>query len=232
MPLPGLSAMWEGMADAVRGRFVLFFTLAAPFTLLVDMAMRVFGPAPPQSMEEVTLRTTLWLLVVPGLAASLGQLTVTSAVLEPGQAPRQALAVAIAAWPAYLLALAVAVLPTMLGFLLLVLPGLYVSARLYLLLPIAISEPSLGAVAMVRRSWELTAPVGWTLFAFFVLALLGVIGASIVTSGLGSALGSVLTIAGQKGAGHFVAGLVAGGTATCVSVASAAFAGSLYRRLA
>jgi hypothetical protein len=227
-----VSDIWQGTADLLRGRLGLLFAVAAPFTLLVEMALRIFGPAPPASTADFTSRTLFWLVLLPLLIGSVAQLAITHLILRPDSPPRAALAAAFSAWPVYLAALMISSLPTGLGFLLLVLPGIYVTARLFLILPLAIVTPGPEPLAILRASWQLTRPIGWPLFGFFLLAILGLFGLSLLSNGVGSALGAVFTLIGFAGAGSFLAGLVPAVVSTLVTVASAGLASYLYIRLA
>jgi hypothetical protein len=227
-----IGEVWQEIAATMRDRIGLFLAVAAPLTLLVEMALRTFGPAPPATVAEVSARSLFWLIVLPGIIASLAQLVVAHLVLRPQATPRLALSAALAVWPGYLAALMFSALPTGLGFLLLVLPGLYITARLFLLVPLAcLAEPA-DPIGLLRQSWTMTRPVGWPLFGFFTLILLGVLGLGIVASGVGGAIGAVLTLIGFKAAGHFAAGLVPAFASTLVTIAMAIAACVIYRRLA
>lgn len=226
-----LSEIWQGTADLLRGRLSLFFAVAAPFTLLVEMTLRIFGPTPPATTADFTARTLFWLVLLPGIIGSLAQLAVAHLILRPGATPREALSAALAIWPVYLAALAFSALPTGLGFLLLVLPGLYVAARLFLMLPLAFATPQADPIGLIRASWQLTGSSAWTIFGFFVLALLGLFGLGLVASGVGAALGSVFTLLGFAAVGQFAAGLVPAAASTFVAIGSAGLSCYLYSRL-
>jgi hypothetical protein len=77
----------------------------------------------------------------------------------------------------------------------------------------------------------LTAGHGGTLMLFLVLAILFILGASLLTGGVGAALGSLLTLLGLKAVGGFVAALVTAAISTLFSVASATAAAVVYLRL-
>ena len=232
MPQLRITDIWQGMADLLRGRLALFFAVAAPFTLLVDMTLRIFGPVPPASASEFTARTLFWLVVLPGIIASLAQLAVAHLILRPLSTPRAALVAAIAVWPVYLAALMFSAIPTGLGFLLLVIPGIYITGRLFLVMPLAIAGTGLGPLGLLQASWAMTRPHGWTLLGFFLLALLGLFGLSLLSGGVGGALGSVFTLLGFADIGRFVAGLIPAIAATFVAIGTSAVACCLYARLA
>jgi len=233
------------MADLVRGRLSLFFAVAAPFTLLVDMSLRVFGPTPPKTTADFTTSTLFWLVLLPGLIASLAQLSVAGLILRPQITPRTALAAALVVWPVYMAALILSSLPFSAGFVLLTLLGLppaiaisfplllgiYIFGRLLPIVAVAIMSPKTSPLAMLRTSWSLTQPNGWTLAGFMLPAILGIIGLSLIAGGVGSALGTVFTILGFAEVSRFAAGLIPAIASTFVAIGSAAIASLLYKKL-
>jgi hypothetical protein len=224
------SAIWQDMLTALRPGLWTMFAVAAPFTLLVDMVLSVFGPEPPRTMREMTGSTALLLFAIPALIGAIAQLAVVHLVARPDAPPRQALAAAFAAAPVYIVALLITAIPTGFGFLLLVVPGLYIVARLFTVLPVAILEPG-PPMAIIRRSWNLTAPHGWRILWFLVLALLFLFGATMLVTGVSAALASVLTLMGAKGVGVFVAALLPAVLSTVLSIASATASTVVYLRL-
>jgi hypothetical protein len=208
----------------------VFFALVAPFTLLVSMVLEIFGPTPPTTMAAFTPRVAVILLLIPSVIGAFGQLALTWLVASPGGTPRRALGVAARALPAYLLAVLLITPATTLGLVLLVVPGLYLFSRMFLVGPVMVIE-SLGPIASLRRSWRLTASTAWTILAFLVLGLLFVVGAGVLASGVGAALGLLFAALGQKAVGGFVAALVAATVSTVFTMASAAAGVVMYRRL-
>lgn len=231
MPTIKTGEIWQATLATVRPQFWTLFAVAAPFTLLVDMIMALYGPAMPLTMAGFTPRVALLLVIIPGVIGAIAQLAVAHMVARPADLPRVALGAAFAALPAYVGALFLSAIPTGLAFLILVVPGLYITARLFLVIPVAVIE-RLGPVAIIRRSWTLTGPVGWTMLWLLVLALLSTIGIGVLASGVGSALASVLTIIGLKPVGVFLAALVGAFASTTISIAIAAAAALIYLRLA
>lgn len=232
MPPLRVGEIWQGMTDPLRGRLSLFFAVAAPFTLLVDMALRIFGPPPPTSTDQVTGSTLLWLVVLPALIGSVAQLAVAHLILRPDQPPRTALAAAFAAWPLYIGALLLSALPTGVAVLAFVLPAIYVTGRLFLLIPLALSSKGRTPLDLLKESWSRTAPAAWPIFGFMLLAILAIFGLSLIAGGVGGALGAVFTLFGLAVVGKFAAGLVPAVAATFVAIGSAAFASYLHKRLA
>lgn len=224
------SVIWQGIIAALRPDFATLFALVAPFTLLVSMVIELFGPTPPTTLEDFTPRVAVVLLLIPAVIGAIGQLALTWLLLTPGGTPRRALAQALKAVPVYLLAVLIMTPLTTLGLVLLIVPGVYLFARLILVAPVVAGE-GLGAVAAIRRSLALTKSDGWAIFWFIVLAVLFVLGASVVAIGIGSALAVILTAVGLKSVGGFVAALVAALISTVFAMASAAAATVIYRQV-
>jgi hypothetical protein len=224
------AAIWTAMMDVLRVDFWTLFAIAAPFTLLVDVAMAMFGPAPPKSQAELTVRLVLLLVVVPGLIGAVAQLAVAHMVARAGAGARAALAAAFGAWPMLVGALLLSVVPTGIGFLLLIVPGLYLTARLYLMVPIAVIE-RLGPLALLQRSWALTTDHGWTILWFLVLAILFLFGAALLVGGVAAAVQSVLTLIGLKAVAGFAGSLINATLASVFSIAGAVASAVIYQKL-
>jgi hypothetical protein len=218
------------MVDVLRADFWTLFAVAAPFTLLVDMVTAMFGPAPPKTIEELTPKVVLLLIVLPGLIGALAQLAVAHLVLRPEAGARGALVAASNAWPLLVVALLISALPTTLGLLLLIVPGLYITGRLYLMVPVAVIE-RLAPMALLRRSWTLTADLGWTILWFLALAILFLLGVGLLVSGVAAALQSVLTLIGLKAVAGFAGSLINATLASVFSIAGAVAASVIYRKL-
>jgi hypothetical protein len=228
----GLTAadIWSAMLAVLRVDFWTLFALAAPFTLLVDMALAQFGPPQPTTIAGFTPQVAFILVLVPALIGAVAQLAVAHMAARPEAGARAALGAAFAVWPVFVAVLLLSAVPTGLGFLLLIVPGLYIAARLYLVLPIAVVERT-GPMATLRRSWDLTADSAWTILWFFVLTILFLLGASLIAAGVAAALGSVFTLVGLKAVGVFAAALVTAFMAAVFSVASAVASTVIYLKL-
>jgi hypothetical protein len=226
-----VGAIWQGIVAALRPDFGVYFALVAPFTLLVSMAVEIFGPPVPRSIAEFTPKMAVQLLLIPSIIGAIGQLALTWLIASPGGTPRRAIGVAVRALPLYFAAVLLITPATTLGLLLLVVPGLYLFARFLLLGPVLVIEAP-GTIAALRRSWVLTADSGWTIVLFLVLALLFVFGAGVLANGVGAALGLLFTALGLKAVGGFASALVAATVSTLFTMASAAAGVVIYRRLA
>ena len=224
-------AIWQETLAALRPDFWTLFAVVAPFTLLVGMVLSLFGPPPPQKLEDLTPQTVLILGLLPNIIGAIGQLAVVRLVLRPGETAGKALGAAFAGLPAWAGAALLTAVPVGIGLILLVVPGVYLMARLFLIAPVIMVERA-GPMAAIARSWRMTETCAWQVLLLFVLGLLAIIGLSLLAAGLGGAIGSVLVLAGSKGAADFAVALVPAVLSTVVAMASAAAAAVLYRRLA
>jgi hypothetical protein len=231
-PREDLSAasIWTAMLEVLRADFWTLLAVAAPFTVMVDMVVAMFGPAPPKTREELTARVVLLLVVLPGLIGAVAQLAVAHMVARPQGGARAALAAAAAAWPLLIGALLLSAVPTTLGFVLLIIPGLYLMARLYLMVPVAVIERP-APIALLQRSWALTADHGWTILWFLALAILFLFGAAVLVGGVAAAVQSVLTLIGLKSVAGFAGSLINAALAAVFSIAGAVASTVIYLKL-
>ncbi len=244
-PVTDISAgsIWQSVLSTLRQDFWTLFAIAAPFTVLVDMAMAQFGPPPPTKMAQMTPQVLVILVLIPALIGVIAQLAVARLVAAPGEPPRAALGLALLRLPIFIAAVVLIAGP--MGFVgalvfavpalqwataLLLVPGLYVAARCYPMVAAAVAEP-IGPVALLRRSWTMTAGRGWAIAWVLMISILLLIGASLLASGVGGALASLLTLVGLKPVGVFVANLVSALLASMFSIGGAVAANQIYQRL-
>jgi hypothetical protein len=179
-----LSVAWR----LFRRDRALVVSLAAPFVFLPAFAALLLcdplPPLPPAPRDEIMMRAWLaavgqWgqanalFYVVADLIAVYGIAAIALLLLDPdrltvGQALGQALA---RLWSFALVTLAVAV-PVGLGMWLLVLPGLYVQARLIAALPALARHPALRAAPALRLSWRMTRGRDWAITGALVTLFL------------------------------------------------------------
>ncbi len=227
-----IGAIWDGMTTAVLADLSRLFFIAAPFTLLLGVALDLFGPARPDTITDITGKQWFWLLMVPAIFASFAQLVVTRLVLDPGAEPRAAFAAALALWPVYIAAQLLSALPVGAGFLLLFVPGLYLYARLGFLASAIVVAEGGAPLGILKRSWALSADAALPLFLFLVVALFGMIGIFMLTGGAGAAVSVLAKLIGLDTVARFVSAVAGGVASAVVAIAGAAASAVAYRRLA
>ena len=226
------AALWDTMSTAVRADLPRLFFLVAPFALLPAVAVELFGPPAPTSLDAISNQQLLWRLAVPSLIAAFGQLAATHLVLRGNATPREALAAALAAFPAYALAQVSGSLPVGLGLLLLLVPGLWLFARLLFLSGAVVLAVGGTPFALLRRSWALSEGQGLQLTLFLVLGLFGVIGIGILAEGAGAALDVVARTGGLASVGRFLHALVPAIGNCLVTIGVGGASAAAYRQLA
>ena len=174
-------AMWK------RDRELLL-AIAGLFLFLPQLALLLLVPEapgmPPAGSAEATIATWIdqtiaWYgdhglaLIAANLLALFGGVTVLVLYLG-GARPdlKAALGMAAALLPRYILAGLLALVPVMLGMILIV-PGIYAQGRLMLVGPALVAERPLPAVDAIRRSINLTYRRGLAMFALACLILFG-----------------------------------------------------------
>jgi hypothetical protein len=191
-----ITAAWEETAAFVKREGRLLFPIAFLLMSLPGAILRALAPVTePGKLPEAGP----WLLFVPVLlvASLVGGLAVSSLALRPGASVGEALQVglrrflpllgaallvgcgaALAMLPVLMLvgvlaAASPAAAPVLAGLLVAILVPFYLFlwVRLILLTPAAAAEP-LGPVALVRRSWQLTAGHSLRLLGFLVLVII------------------------------------------------------------
>jgi hypothetical protein len=211
-----LSQAWDDTKAIITRDGRLFASVALA---LVALPAVIEGLVSPRGMDSSAPWWVDAVMIVVSLIALAGQLALIRLALGPSITVGGAIAHGVRRMPIYLLAaililvamfiaaMPFAVVLTLVGVPLPASgvpasPPAVVAAMLYLALicfvavrmlmsaPVASAEPA-WPLAIVRRSWELTAGNWWRLFAFFVLFLVAAIA---LVSGLGSATGVAVSL--------------------------------------
>lgn len=212
--------LWQATAARLNADLGMLLTVAAPFTLLVDVAVSLLGPPPPLKLADITPQVMLWNSLVPIVVGTIAALAVSRLAGRPGTTPRDALAAAFALFPAYLLAFLAYGLIGGFGLLLFLLPGLYIAARMLPLAAVAALEGG-SAGTMLRRTWALTEGHGANLLWFLTIATFAAVFGLLLAGAVAGAVASVATLLGAEPLGHFASAALGGFYAMLVSVAFA-----------
>ncbi|WP_028965092.1 hypothetical protein [Sphingomonas phyllosphaerae] len=146
----------------IAGTFVFLPAFAA--ALLCDpLPALPAGPRSEVAMEAWLSNVALWSqdngiwLLLAELIGTYGIAAIALFLLEPDRLTiGQALGQAIVRLVAFTIATAAMAVPIALGLWLLVLPGLYVQARLIVAVPAMARHPALKPLASLRLSWKMT----------------------------------------------------------------------------
>lgn len=255
-----ITTAWNETADFLKLHFGALFTIALAFVAVPNIAMQALGPSAAAPGEPP--QPGLWLLLIPvvlvlNFAASLAmsslalrrQNVVGEAIVHGfrrvlpmlGAVAILALGLSVVFIPLVMLtgispadltrpnpAIAGKLLLVMLLFLVV---GLFFAVRLLLMTPVAASEPA-GSLAIIRRSWELTAGHFWKLLGFVGLMLIVLLVVMmVVTLIVGLLIGAISGPPLPGTTGGFVLALISSLVNAGVVVVTTTFIARIYVQL-
>ncbi len=234
-----MGAAWDDAVQLLRSHSGLTGTIAAVFLFLPALAVAWFGPVPiePPSGATVdqimaTFRENIRQMVPGSLIVALFTIAGTLAILRlwlsrAGTSVGEALSFALTLFPTLVVAHLLAGIMLALGFILLIVPGLYLVGRLALIAPAVADRRIRNPMAAIGESWRLTQGNAWSIFFFLFLVALVFGIASVI-------LGSLVGLVGGTGAGigRILSGLVEAGFGAVASFVSIAVSAAAYRQLA
>ncbi|MEA3041750.1 MAG: hypothetical protein QOC65_1239 [Sphingomonadales bacterium] len=229
--------LWNDSVALVRANRPLLIALAGAFFFLPNLALALLAPfeqpAPGVSLVEALsayMRENWPLVLAGGLVEMLGTLTMLNLFLRPeGRTVGALIAGSLMLLPGLFVAGFFANLILMLGFALLVVPGIYALGRLALLAPAVAAERRRNPFEALGRSFELTKGHGFAVAGILVLVyVLGFLISLAATRGLGSV---AILLAGRD-AGMLVSEVLGALVWAAVNVLLVALGAVLYRRLA
>ncbi|WP_353217514.1 hypothetical protein [Sandarakinorhabdus sp.] len=221
----------------------LFF-VAAPFTLLLSVAIDLFGPPAPVDMAKITGAQLFWRLAVPGLFSAFAQLWISNLLLRSAESPRTAFGAALVMFPVYLAAQFLFVLPISVaaallaalpfgaGYAVLLVPGLYLFARLMFVAAAVAMIDRTSPIAILRRGWAISQDQALPLCLFLVIGVFSVIGIGILAESTGAAFDAGARLAGLVVIGNFGHAVLVGVGSCFITVGTAAAGAAAYRLMA
>lgn len=238
MPKFDMGAAWDDATLLLRSYSALTLTIAAAFLFLPTLAVSWFGPSPivpadsanmdqvMQAMRE-NFRQLMIYQLITGLIAAIGGVGILRLWLaRTGTSVSEALSFALRMLPTMVAIQILSGLAFGLGFILLLLPGLYLFGRLALSSPIVADREVTNPIQAIRDSWALTEGNGWRIFLFLFLVGLVILIAALILGGLiGAAFGT------ESGVGLILSGLVEASFATIGGLVSLAVSAATYRQL-
>jgi hypothetical protein len=230
------SDVWDGMLRLLRGNGALIASIAGVFVFLPLLLLYVLMPVPPAGPPALAFgnlavywqKVWYWVLL-ENVVVMIGSLAILRLVLARGGATvGEAIAGAFALLPACLAAAIIAGAATFAGFLLLIVPGLYVTGRLAPL-PAVIAGERLGnPLEAIRRTLALTRGQGWAIFGLIMLIGVPAWVSDLTISSLSGIL--FIAVAGQH-VGGLLALTVTAAASAAISVLMVLLYAALYRRL-
>lgn len=230
-------AVWADLVSMTRTNASLLIALAGVFLLLPSFAKLLFAPPPPFSFDLNAMkamneyfRDNVGLLFLLNIPIWLGSAAILALLLDPRKLTvGEALAGSLALLLSVVLLTWITQFAIYGGFLLLVLPGLYLVGRLATAVPALMAERLRNPITALKRSLDLTRGSGWRI-AGLVAIVWGV--AYILAVAISTVLGIILTLAipavGQPAALALLGAALEAGIALLMLLLGAA----IYRQLA
>jgi hypothetical protein len=174
------SQVWDDAVASLRAHSALILPIAGVFLFLPGLIggylLSIPETEPSRTVQALMDYFDLnwpWLLLT-NLIGMMGGLAILLLVLaRQSTSVGGAIAAAAALLPFYFLASMIAGIPVVLGFMLFVVPGLYLASRLLLLGPAMVAEGRRNPVDVLSRSWVLTRGNGWAVAGFVLLFFVG-----------------------------------------------------------
>lgn len=235
-----LSSVWEDAKALGNANRDLLSAVAGMFLLLPaivsDQVMVGPQPVAKGASNEVIVAhliayfSTNWpVLLVYGLVTAFGALAIYVLLLRPGRLTvSESLRGALFVLPGYFIANILQSFAMAAGFMLFVLPGLYIIARLAVIGPAAAAEKLTNPIAILRRSVQLTRGNGWRIVVLFAIIFVIFI---VVSTLINSLLGIALTLLLPGALGHLLLSIVSSLIETAMAVIFILVSAALYRTL-
>ena len=230
---------WADVVAMVRTNLGLLATLAGVFLFLPAFALWLFSPIPqPAEGGEGTAALRMiydyyvghWpAFLALNLASSFGQAAILALLLDRDR-PTVGEALTVAVWmlPGYFVLGLLTNLAITFGFILFIVPGVFLMGRLAVVGPTMIDERLSNPVAALQRGWAHTAGLAWRIAGFLLLvAIVGWIGLSAASSVIGVMAGLLLPEGAKILASAAADALGGTGLALLLALLSAA----VYRQL-
>lgn len=171
-------AIWQDMLAMFKAHADIIWVVAGAFLFLPTLAQAIYLPPPPvkgfdqSAMQEMALyyETNIIPLLSLRLVTLLGSGTLLALFLHPSQ-PTVGTAIGAAArmLPTLFFVSLIEQLMMLGGFLLFILPGLYIVARTVISDAAVMAEDIGNPLRGIGRSFELTRGLGWQMFGLIAI---------------------------------------------------------------
>lgn len=229
------SAVWADTVALLRSHASLLLTVAGVFLFLPTLLVAHFLPQPEatsferlaQLWGEYASANWHWLLL-SRLIGMIGSIAILLLVFSRGITVGGAIAASLALLPAYFLASLLGSVAIFIGFLLLIVPGLYLMGRLGPLNAVVVAEGHKNPIAALRRCWALTQGQGWAVLGLFLIVALA---AAIVVAVASNLLGIVFVLVAGRDVGALLTLIVATAGNAAMMTLVLVLAAAVYRQL-
>ncbi|MDK2761077.1 MAG: hypothetical protein KYX64_06925 [Sphingopyxis sp.] len=233
-----MGAAWDDSLQLLKAHVALTATIAGVFLFLPTLAVAWFGPVPIEPPPGADLTAVIqsfqenFRQMIPGqIVIAISTIIGTAGILRlwlsrTGTSVGEALLFALRVFPTMLAIQILCGFAVGFGFLLLLVPGLYLVGRLALVAPAVADRGLLNPFEAIGASWQLTRDNGWAIFFFlFLVALVIIIAAMIVGFVVALVAGT------EPGFGRMLGGFIEAAFGAIGSLVSIAVSAAVYRQL-
>jgi hypothetical protein len=233
------TAAWKDAIALLKANLELILPIAGVFFLLPIVVLGYAVPQPEivpgasgdAAMAQMSefIAAFFPAMLVASLISMIGSLAIYAIVLKQDRpSVGQALTMALSMFIPLLLANILGGLATLVGFIFLFVPGIYLAIKFSLTGPALVAEDIKSPIAALSRSWQLTKGNSLYIFAFFLI--IGIVGLIImgVSSGILSAIFNMILPASI---GLLVSAVISGILQAIFSVVMMFVGIAIYRQL-
>lgn len=230
------NSVWDETVRTLKANASLLIAVAGAFLFLPSLVAGYLAP-PPQAQTLETMwqhyRENAWTLFLAQLVAFIGNLALLILVLDARRPTvGRAIQAAFVLLPAYLLVSVLSGFMIIIGFALLIVPGLYLIGRLAATAPALVAEGRRNPIDLVRRSFEITKRNGWAVIGLIFLVFVAFY---ILMVAVTSVFGSIFSLYDRSNGGHvgaFLLLLLGAAIGAAFNTVLMVLVASIYRRLA
>ncbi|MET0362656.1 MAG: YciC family protein [Sphingobium sp.] len=217
--------------SAIAGMFILAPGLLSAW-LLPDRAMPADTATPADLLNaNADYITAHWPLILGNaLIVAFGSMALLSFLLHR-QRPTvaEAMRLGLRALPFYLLASAIQTLVVAGGLMLFIVPGVYLVSRFLCIAPVAVTEHQRRPLAIIARSFQLTAGNGWRIILMIAVVLLVAV---VISTVVGSIVGIAASLLLPPDIARFARLLTGSVLETALAVSITLVSAAIYRATA
>lgn len=232
------NAVWEDTMKLTRDHAPLLIAIAGVFVFLPAVAFAIFlkPPEPPRTQDfGVLMRQIMdyWTAALPWLFVQslinmIGTAAMLRLVLARGGTVGGALMFGLLLLPFYFLLSLLSSLILGVGFILLIVPGLYLVGRIMPAAPVMVAENVRNPITALSRSFQLTEGKGWAVFG--LIAIVVIVGA-IVVGVTDAIVGIILAMTAGRELGTLLTTILATVLSTGFTILLVMLYAAIYRAL-
>jgi hypothetical protein len=231
------SAVWDDTIKLTRQHLSLLIAIAGVFIFLPQLMLAVFLPPPePQSADPARVvqivmdyyRAAAPWYLLGGVVSMVGTAAMLRLVFARGSTVGAAIAFALALLPFYFLLQLLNGLIVVVGFICLIVPGLYLFGRIAPAAALMVAEQRRNPIDVIRRTFAITKGRGWAVFG--LLFIVGIVG-GITISVARTLFGLIFLLAAGRDLGTLLTSIVAAALSAAFATLFVMLYAAIYRAL-